>query len=270
MKNKIGYIASFICVFFLISAMTGPIMSGEVEPSTYKDEKDTETSISITNLEISLESARFGYGTNLILTNQGNQVLKDIIWSFRGKPVISGTGLIRQSQSSQGTISELGAGETETIEFRPFDSVNPSPLGFGNTYLNASAQVGDIQIRTQQRTDHFLFFLYNYQDTYKDIPPAVAYQMYLDEIFELIIDVVGLDIYSLGHLPGAVNYIWADGTLNSKIPTLDKEGTYLVYCHTDPPSTDSAQSLIDAGIINVYRLEGNYRAWVDAGYPTEP
>ena len=265
-----------VCISVLICFVIPLLVTGETPisendgSSAHNYEKDTEIPCTSTDLTIALEQARLSFGVNLVLTNEGNQRLDDITWSFRGKPVISGTGLIRQSQSSQGTISELGAGETETIEFRPFDSVNPSPLGFGNTYLNASAQVGDIQIRTQQRTDHFLFFLYNYQDTYKDIPPAVAYQMYLDEIFELIIDVVGLDIYSLGHLPGAVNYIWADGTLNSKIPTLDKEGTYLVYCHTDPPSTDSAQSLIDAGITNVYRLEGNYRAWVDAGYPTEP
>jgi len=90
-----------------------------------------------------------------------------------------------------------------------------------------------------------------------------------DNEFDLVIDVVGLDIYSLGHLPGAVNYVWADGTLNSKIPTLDPNWTYLVYCHTDPPSTASAQALVDAGIKDVYRLEGNYRAWVNAGYPVE-
>lgn len=270
MKKKIVCVASLICVCILIAAMAGPTISEEVRSSTHNDEKDTETSFSSTNLVISLEPARFGYGTNLIITNQGNQQLKDITWSFRGKPVITGTGLIRQSQSSQGTINELKAGETTTIEFRPFNSITPSPIGVGNTYLNASAQMNDIQVRTQKRADHFLFFLYNYQDTYKDITSPVAYQMYLEGTFDLIIDVVGLDIYSQGHLPGAVNYIWADGTLNSKIPTLDTEGTYLVYCHTDPPSTDSAQSLVDAGITNVYRLEGNYRAWVNAGYPTEP
>jgi rhodanese-related sulfurtransferase len=93
--------------------------------------------------------------------------------------------------------------------------------------------------------------------------------MLLNNTFDLIIDVVGLDIYSLGHLPNAVNYIWADGTLNQQIPTLDKNLTYLVYCHTDPPSTASAQALVNAGITQTYRLEGNYRAWVDAGYPTE-
>jgi 3-mercaptopyruvate sulfurtransferase SseA len=30
-----------------------------------------------------------------------------------------------------------------------------------------------------------------------------------------------------------------------------------------------AQKLVDSGFTNVYRLEGNYAAWVDAGYPVE-
>jgi rhodanese-related sulfurtransferase len=102
-----------------------------------------------------------------------------------------------------------------------------------------------------------------------DIKPDVAYEKLMDEEFDLVIDVVGLDIYDLGHLPGAVNFVWADGTLEEMIASLDVEGTYLVYCHTDPPSTASAQALIDAGITKTYRLEGNYAAWVDEGYPIE-
>jgi rhodanese-related sulfurtransferase len=98
---------------------------------------------------------------------------------------------------------------------------------------------------------------------------VTAYSLWQNGTFDLIIDVVGLDIYEQGHLPGAVNWVWADGTLQEMIPTLDKNGTYLVYCHTDPPSTASAQALINADIEDVYRLEGNYRAWVDAGYPIE-
>ncbi len=78
-----------------------------------------------------------------------------------------------------------------------------------------------------------------------------------------------MNIYSLGHLPGAVNYVWADGTLKSKISTLDPDLTYLVYCHTDPPSTDSAQAMVNAGFDNIYRLEGNFAAWKTAGYPIE-
>jgi rhodanese-related sulfurtransferase len=85
-------------------------------------------------------------------------------------------------------------------------------------------------------------------------------------------DLVVIDVsphYDEGHLPGAVNYYLGDGSLDRAIPTLDKNKEYLVYCHVDSVSILGAQKLIDAGLMKVYRLEGNYRAWVDQGYPVE-
>jgi rhodanese-related sulfurtransferase len=76
-------------------------------------------------------------------------------------------------------------------------------------------------------------------------------------------------IYEQGHIPGAVNYYAGDGSLDAAIPTLDPNASYLVYCHTDAASIQGAQNLVDAGFTNVYRLEGNFAAWVDAGYPVE-
>lgn len=72
-----------------------------------------------------------------------------------------------------------------------------------------------------------------------------------------------------GHIPGAVNYPVGNGSLDQAIPTLNKNNTYLVYCHFDSASISGAQKLVDAGFTKVYRLQGNYQAWVDAGYPTE-
>ena len=75
--------------------------------------------------------------------------------------------------------------------------------------------------------------------------------------------------YENGHLPGAINYYIGDGSLDAAIPTLDKTKPYLVYCHVDSASIGGAQKLIDAGFTTVYRLEGNYQAWIDAGYEIE-
>ena len=75
--------------------------------------------------------------------------------------------------------------------------------------------------------------------------------------------------YDEGHLPGAINYYIGDGSLDQTIPTLDKNKEYLVYCHVDTASISGAQKLVDAGFSPVYRLKGNYKAWVDAGYPIE-
>jgi len=212
-------------------------------------------------LIINLVQAPGFIGLNLEIENTGETTMNDVEWSIRSKPAITGTGLLILEKFEMGSIPEIGPGEKASIKFTPF--------GLGNIYINASVQANGIFERTQQRAFIFLIFMLNLKETYKDIKPVEAYQRLQDNEFDLVIDVVGLDIYSLGHLPGAVNYVWADGTLNSKIPTLDPNWTYLVYCHTDPPSTASAQALVDAGIKDVYRLEGNYRAWVNAGYPVE-
>ena len=85
-------------------------------------------------------------------------------------------------------------------------------------------------------------------------------------------DLIIIDVspnYDNGHLPGAINYYLGDGSLDNAIPTLDKEKEYLVYCHVDSVSISGAQKLIDAGFQTVYRLKGNYQAWIDAGYPIE-
>ena len=92
------------------------------------------------------------------------------------------------------------------------------------------------------------------------------------ELVDTTPDLIIIDVspnYDKGHLPKAVNYYIGDGSLDNAIPNLDKEKIYLVYCHTDSASMEGAQKLADAGFKNVYRLEGNYKAWVDAGYPIE-
>jgi len=221
--------------------------------------------IKISNLEeelnIFLYSAPGFLGVKLDIENNGATTINNLEWSFRSKPSITGTGIFITEKLYNGIINEIGSGEKITLKF--------TPIGLGNIYLNASAKANGISIRTQQRAVIIGIFILIYRDTYMDIRPKEAFERWQNEEFDLIIDVVGLDIYSLGHLPGAVNYIWADGTLNSKISELDPSLTYLVYCHTDPPSTASAQALVDAGFKHIYRLEGNFAAWKDAGYPIE-
>jgi len=57
--------------------------------------------------------------------------------------------------------------------------------------------------------------------------------------------------------------------LDKAIPTLGPNGKYLVYCHVDSAAIADAQTLVDAGFKNVYRLKGNYSAWVYTGCPIE-
>lgn len=102
---------------------------------------------------------------------------------------------------------------------------------------------------------------------YLDVSPEDAKEL-IDTNEELIVIDVS-PVYDDGHIPGAINYPVGDGSLDEAIPTLDSGKPYLVYCHSDEASILGAQKLIDADFMTVYRLEGNYSAWVDAGYKVE-
>jgi rhodanese-related sulfurtransferase len=102
---------------------------------------------------------------------------------------------------------------------------------------------------------------------YTDLPPAEAKALIERHRGAIVIDVS--PYWDAGHLPGALAYPLSDGSLDAAIPGLDPDERYLVYCHGDGPSIQGAQKLVDAGFKYVYRLEGNYGAWVAAGYPVE-
>jgi rhodanese-related sulfurtransferase len=264
MKNM----KKILIITLVIAWLFIPIFSA-IGTNQQHEINNIKTNVDEDLISLNIYKAPFSAGVNFDITNNGGEIIEDIEWSFRSKAAIFGTGFLIKDKIRYGTIDEIQPGETITIKFRPFKTSSSSPIGFGNLYLNASIKSSDYSYRTQQRARLILFLIVNFKDTYMDIPPSEAYSMYQNGTFDLIIDVVGLGIYNSGHLPGAVNYVWADGTLNEMIPTLDENLTYLVYCHTDPPSTASAQALVNAGIMNTYRLEGNYRAWVNEGYPTE-
>lgn len=109
-----------------------------------------------------------------------------------------------------------------------------------------------------------------------EMKQTTAYQDLSAQDAKVLIDnhenVVIIDVstrYAEGHVPGAVNHPISDGTLDTAIPTLDKDKMYLVYCHGDQPAIAAATKLTEAGFQHVYRLKGNYQAWVDAGYAVE-
>lgn len=101
---------------------------------------------------------------------------------------------------------------------------------------------------------------------YYDVTPEEA-KMLIDTIPDLVVVDVSPK-YDEGHLPGAINYYVGDGSLAAAIPDLDMSKPYLVYCHVDSASIAGARILVEAGFSPVYRLEGNYSAWVEAGYST--
>lgn len=104
-------------------------------------------------------------------------------------------------------------------------------------------------------------------ESYENVSAPEAKELIDNDANIVILDVSNK--YDEGHLPNAINYYVSDGSLDDAIPSFNKNKKYLVYCHVDSASILGAEKLVEAGIKNVYRLEGNYSAWVEAGYVVE-
>lgn len=75
--------------------------------------------------------------------------------------------------------------------------------------------------------------------------------------------------YDAGRLPGAVPM--PRGVLERDVETAypDLEAPLVVYCGGGYRSALAAQSLGRMGYTNVASMDGGWRAWTEAGYPTE-
>lgn len=75
-----------------------------------------------------------------------------------------------------------------------------------------------------------------------------------------IVDVRTPEEYAAGHLPGAVNLNVGDPDFAAQVAELDPEGTYAVYCRSGNRSRTAMAVMQDAGIADVFGLEGGIGA----------
>ncbi len=84
----------------------------------------------------------------------------------------------------------------------------------------------------------------------------------------VVIDVRTPAEYAAGHVAGALNIDVEAGDFASKISTLDKEASYLLYCRSGRRSAIAADEMAKAGFTDV--VDGGGMAdLVAAGAPTE-
>lgn len=76
-----------------------------------------------------------------------------------------------------------------------------------------------------------------------------------------LIDVRTSDEYKQGNIEGSLNYDILNGTLQSKIESLDKNKAIYVYCAMGGRSNKAAQLLKKEGFSKIYDLRGGYNAW---------
>ena len=72
----------------------------------------------------------------------------------------------------------------------------------------------------------------------------------------VLIDVRDPDEFAAGHLAGATNVPYNDGTLQANVGTFDPTVRYGVYCHSGRRSALSVAIMKDAGMTDVVDLGG--------------
>ena len=82
--------------------------------------------------------------------------------------------------------------------------------------------------------------------------------------------VVTLDVrtpgeFMTGHIKGAQNVDFESESFKSDIESLDKNGTYAVYCRSGNRSGQAVAIMHEAGFHNVYNLEGGVIDWAAQG-----
>ena len=89
-----------------------------------------------------------------------------------------------------------------------------------------------------------------------------------------VLDVRSVAEYRAGHIPGAqvipIDLLSADAVAEEfKRPSLGREETLYISCHTGPRALQAAERLQQAGYANLTLVEGGTQRWEQLGLPVE-
>ncbi len=105
------------------------------------------------------------------------------------------------------------------------------------------------------------------QEIVPTISPEDLYQQRQSGPAPLVLDVRTPEEFRLGHIPGAVNIPHTE--LGPRIGELQKSQAVVLYCMLGPRARLGEKTLLDAGVENVFHLDGGLHAWQEAGFPVE-
>lgn len=104
---------------------------------------------------------------------------------------------------------------------------------------------------------------------FSDLTP-VQFNQAIDSGKYKLIDVRTMDEYKAGHIKGAKEEDFYQTDAFSKyLDILDKNGKYLIYCHTGRRSGLTLGLMQQKGFKNVYDLAGGFSAWESSNLPVE-
>ena len=84
----------------------------------------------------------------------------------------------------------------------------------------------------------------------------------------VILDVRTPAEFSAERLADATNIDFNASTFRTQVSALDRNRTYIVYCHTGNRSGKATAVMHDLGFTHVYDVKGGIAAWQQAGLPT--
>jgi phage shock protein E len=94
---------------------------------------------------------------------------------------------------------------------------------------------------------------------------VAAFAAKIDSSETKVIDVRTASEYAAGHLPGALNIDVESGDFAQGIASLDKGGSYALYCRSGRRSGIALDQMKSAGFTKVVHLSGGINAWTSAG-----
>lgn len=80
-----------------------------------------------------------------------------------------------------------------------------------------------------------------------------------------ILDVRTPEEVAEGHLANATTINFLSPDFTSQVASLNKKGTYLLYCRSGSRTRKAADTMQKMGFKHVYMLEGGIIAWKEAG-----
>jgi rhodanese-related sulfurtransferase len=84
-----------------------------------------------------------------------------------------------------------------------------------------------------------------------------------------IIDVRTPEEVAEGHLADASTINFLSPNFTSQVASLNKKGTYLLYCRSGARTRKAVDAMQKMGFKHVYMLEGGINAWKEAGKAIE-
>jgi rhodanese-related sulfurtransferase len=98
------------------------------------------------------------------------------------------------------------------------------------------------------------------QNGYKNVNTS-EFQEMLQNSDAILIDFRTPEEFSSGRISEAKNINYYDADIAKQIAGLDPQKTYLVYCKSGGRSAKAASMMAEAGIKNVFNLDGGIIGW---------